>query len=425
MTWHHVPGTDYPSAQAALASIWASCSPNPASTLAATSNGKPIRAASSSQPSGPDTLSLRRSGTTSPRLTPNPLPEQSTPCWLAIHVSHFLRQANDAAQTTSGTYGPTSPGSPANSAQPSNGSSSKTSPGTSPSALKPCCENYGTWASRLRLAYSQRVKLARRMKGFGGSVWPTADTPSGGRKMPPGTTATGQTPDGRKVTVGLENAVKMWTTPQAHDVTMRGSGQVPTAKAGNACLARDAAMWGTPRASDAEKGGPNQSFGAGGTPLPAQAANWPTATTRDHKGSSPNSVTRKDGKSRLDMLDFAAEQGFSRPVPAITTHGPTLSQLRRIWRPLRASVMRSHKPATWRRLIKGRNKRRLNPLFVEWLMGWPPGHALCACSATEWCLWSQHMRSALLALPTAYGPWIWTPPKDAPEQAPTQMDLFG
>lgn len=42
-----------------------------------------------------------------------------------------------------------------------------------------------------------------------------------------------------------------------------------------------AALWSTPRSSDAEKGSPNQSFGGGGQPLPAQAyqaAMWPTAT---------------------------------------------------------------------------------------------------------------------------------------------------
>jgi hypothetical protein len=33
---------------------------------------------------------------------------------------------------------------------------------------------------------------------------------------------------------------------------------------------REASPWSTPRASDGEKGGPNQSFGAGGQPLPAQ-----------------------------------------------------------------------------------------------------------------------------------------------------------
>jgi hypothetical protein len=33
--------------------------------------------------------------------------------------------------------------------------------------------------------------------------------------MPEGTTPTGRTPDGRKVTVGLENAARMWPTPRA------------------------------------------------------------------------------------------------------------------------------------------------------------------------------------------------------------------
>ena len=49
-------------------------------------------------------------------------------------------------------------------------------------------------------------------------------------------------------------------------------------------VAATAAYWSTPRASDGEKGGPNQAFGAGGQPLPAQAfhtAMWPTATAVD------------------------------------------------------------------------------------------------------------------------------------------------
>ena len=71
---------------------------------------------------------------------------------------------------------------------------------------------------------------------------------------------------------------------------------------------------------------------------------------------------------------------------------------------------------------KGRSRRRLNPLFVGWLMGWPIGHALCACSATEFTLWQQHMRGALSQLPTASGPWIWLPTDAA--QRPAQMDFL-
>lgn len=265
--------------------------------------------------------------------------------------------------------------------------------------------------------------FSRRAEELAASLWATPDTPSGGRAMPPGTTLTGQTPDGRKVTVGLENQTRLWTTVQAHDVTMRGAGQVPTSKAGNACLARDAVTWGTPRASDAEKGGPNMAFGAGGTPLPAQAARWPTPAARDHKGeNSPDHLTNGTGRLHMDQLPNAVAHGFSRPAPVTAPHGPTLSQLRRIWRPLRASLIVSYGRATWRRLWKGRARRRLNPGFVEWLMGWPTGHALCACSETEFTRWQQHMRGALSRLPMASGPWIWRPLVQAP--GPAQMDLF-
>lgn len=254
----------------------------------------------------------------------------------------------------------------------------------------------------------------------------------------------------RNTVTSLQVQAQMWTTPQAHDVTARGAGQVPTSKAGNACLARDAMNWptatssdangarnatagrrnpesahhagvtlndavwnwpnwGTPRGSDGEKGGPNMSFGAGGTPLPAQA---------------PNCLTRKDGKSRLDMLDFAAEQGFTLPDPLTWTPGgmslPSIQMARRLYR----SATSRLSPATLRRLSKldTFQKRRLNAVFTEWLMGWPEGHALCGCSVTEFSRWQQHMRGALSALPTASAAWIWQEPQEKPEAK--QMELF-
>lgn len=245
--------------------------------------------------------------------------------------------------------------------------------------------------------------------GMAATAWPT---PMAGTPAQNGNSAAGSSDFSRKAE---ELARAMWTTPQAHDVRMRGAGQTSGAtgsNAGNRCLATDAVLWGTPRASDAEKGGPNMAFGAGGTPLPAQAAQWPTPAAQNVKGSGPDSVTRADGKSRMDILHYRAEQGFSRPDQETPRHGPTLSQLRRIWRPLRASLIASHGRATWRRLWKARAKRRLNPIFVGWLMGWPIGHALCACSATEFSQWQQRMRGALSLLPTASGPWIWTPPAE-------------
>jgi len=92
--------------------------------------------------------------------------------------------------------------------------------------------------------------------------WPTpaAADLAGGRTNPPGTTATGLRPDGKKAQIGLPAAMK--------------------------------GMWSTPRASDEEKGGPNQSFGAGGQPLPSQA--YATARSGPAPSGSP-ATTEKRG----------------------------------------------------------------------------------------------------------------------------------
>lgn len=211
------------------------------------------------------------------------------------------------------------------------------------------------------------------MKDSGFSSWPTARS-----QMANGTGDKQQGGD------DLQTATQNWMTPVANDdnkspeahmamkARMKGGPRNTVTS-----LQVQAKMWGTPRGSDGEKGGPNMSFGAGGTPLPSQAANWPTATVRDHKGSSPTSLTRKDGKSRLDMLDFAAEQGFTRPDHLTWPRGalslPAIQNSRRLFRLATSRLS----PATLRRLSKRETwtTRRLNPVFVSSLMGFPTGHA--------------------------------------------------
>lgn len=54
----------------------------------------------------------------------------------------------------------------------------------------------------------------------GRQMWPTPDVPNGGRGIPKDAEVRGNslyTQDGRKVQVGLANAVKMWPTPNARD----------------------------------------------------------------------------------------------------------------------------------------------------------------------------------------------------------------
>ena len=153
-----------------------------------------------------------------------------------------------------------------------------------------------------------------------------------------------------------------------------------------------------------------------------QAAQWPTPAAQNWKGSSPESITRADGKSRMDILHYRAEQGFTRPDPEITPHGRQSSPHAPISRQLWASMIASHGRVASQRIPKGRSRRRLNPLFVGWLMGWPTGHALCACSETEFTLWQHHMRGALSQLTMASGPWIWRPSEEP--ESPAQMNLF-
>jgi hypothetical protein len=412
VTWCFLPDTASPSVQAAADLTWVLTLPSRALPPPASSSGKNTLDRSSSQHSAPDTSPRPRSGTTSRPSMEDHGAASATPCLPDTHASRFPQRDKERARMTPGTSGRTLPGSSERFSR--SGSSSKTSPATSALALKPCCEPYGTWASRLRLAYSLRLKLVRRMKGSGSSSWPTATAHSFAQTADDPTQ--GQT--GGTTLAGA--AELQWQTPVSDDAPDRSKGKINSR--GEPKLSGQAIIWGTPRASDAEKGGPNQAFGAGGIPLPAQAAQWPTPAAQNVKGSSEGSITRADGKSRMDILHYRAEQGFSRPAHLIAPHGPTLSQLRPIWRQLRASLIASHGRAVWRRLWANREKARLNPAFVAWLMGWPPGHASCGCSATAWSLWQRDMRGALSQLPTASGAWIWKPSIE--RMKPVQRDLF-
>jgi hypothetical protein len=384
MAWCHVPGTDCPSAQAAEAWIRASCSPNPAFTPAPSSSGRNGRALSSSPPSAQGISPQHRSGMICAALMLAPFAAPSTSSSPDIPASRSAPPESAVAPTIPATSGPMSPESSGNAAP--NGSFSKTYPGTSPSALKPSCESFGDWATRLRRACSRRLKSARRINGCGSSSWPTP--------------------------MSLHPGTERYNPAGNSDFTRKAE-----------ALALGITNWSTPKATDGAKGGPGQSYGSGGTPpLPAQAAQWPTPAVQNWKGSSEASITRADGRSRMDILNCRAEQGFTRPDPAITPLGLRPSHHAPISRPLWASMIASHGRVVSRRILKARARRRLNPLFVGWLMGWPIGHALCACSATEFTLWQQRMRDALSLLPMASGPWIWRP-ADGPT-GPAQMSLF-
>lgn len=232
-------------------------------------------------------------------------------------------------------------------------SSVRTCRGTVTGSSPHWSRHWKDWATALRQEYSARPKLEPATDGNGCSSWPTARVSAGAYTQDRG--------NPEKQRPSLEGLAASWATPTTDDKSMRSK---PFAQGGTA-LSTQAGSRVTPRATDGEKGGPNQMFGAGGTPLPAMAANWPTPANRDYR--SPNSQESQDrrnaGSKRGQQLpNFLADLSrSSHLVPAIP-NGSRSSETR----------------------------RTLNPLFVEWLMGWP----------TNWTLADPRSRSEFPRLPS-------------------------
>lgn len=137
-----------------------------------------------------------------------------------IRVRDSPTLASGAAPLTPVTSGHISPRS---SEQLSLGFASlKTSTAISPSDSEKSDKTWKKWVTGLRQSSLARRKLAQRICASGCSSWPSPQTPGGGRSVSEQVAASkGQTPDGRKVTVGLESAVRLWPTPR----TITGGGE--------------------------------------------------------------------------------------------------------------------------------------------------------------------------------------------------------
>ena len=93
----------------------------------------------------------------------------------------------------------------------------------------------------------------------------------------------------------------------------------------------------------------------------ATLAGWPTPTTRDHKGATENTLVRKNGKNRHDILDHCALLTMTDQPARLTAYGL---------------------------LVTGSTAGmdaggQLNPAHSRWLMGLPPEWDACAPTATR------------------------------------------
>ena len=191
-------------------------------------------------------------------------------------------------------------------------------------------QTYEEWVTGLRRDYSRRQKLERPTSGGDSSSWltPTADSSASDAGEWKGTYYLRE--DGTKANSALTHQAANWPTPLALD------GQKQNRYHGSDHLSPSlswaARNWPTAVSSDEDKRG----WGERSRPdsrLAYVAKSFPTPSARDHKGL--------DGPGKRNpSRPFAA---YSLPNPLAPTNGHTCST----------------------------KCRRLNPRFVEWLMGWP------------------------------------------------------
>lgn len=161
-------------------------------------------------------------------------------------------------------------------------------------------------------------------------------------------------------------------------------------------LLLEADYWRTPRASDGEKGGPNQAFGAGGQPLPAQAyqaAHWSTPTVRD--ANSLAKCTRgagsmAKGNQLIEPLVVQVHSAAMWPSPTLPSggqtwpEGTTLEGMRPDGKKSQVTLNNVVHGILQSGLSATTGKRGvLNPAFPCWLMGYPIVWVFCGASAMQ------------------------------------------
>lgn len=304
--------------------------------------------------------------------------EKSTGSWAAFRASLSVRPGSDSGRTTSDGYGPRY-GMPC--AEWARGEwLSKTSqlslfegsPRSSVTLPKQGGLRNGVVYERQTLAHrisetDSSSSLSTPWVEGGelkvGEVWPTPASATHSSNIALGA-------DGKrsgKVRPSLEALGTMWATPTG---ALGNKGMLSPAQA----------------AKDAERRGVTND-------LMTQVGSWPTPTARDHKGAiDPSKRDRTAG-----TLDKAAEWLFQRetwPTPtSVDARGSRRAGLTARPSTTLTDAAFSHRdPET---VGRGRKLRpALNPLFVEWLMGWPSGWTSpepTACGRAEMESWRSRL----------------------------------
>lgn len=229
-------------------------------------------------------------------------------------------------------------------------------------------ETYSAWVTGLRAASSRRRKSVPLTSENGSSSWPSATSHDGRR---PGA-------DIRSTQGGnLSREAALWPSPRSEDSESAGNhpGAVDS-------LTGAMGLWQTPASDSFRSRGGDRKDEQGLDQQARGFEQWGTPSSREWKGAHPeHALTRKDGKSRMDLL---GNQAVYWQTPTAGDEVKTSSRMREgHHNSLKAQVLSGSQPfppdpETGR---PGREsspstpstRRVLNPVFVEMLMGWRPG----------------------------------------------------
>jgi len=301
-------------------------------------------------------------------------------------------QDSGAEQETSGTSGPTSLASSA-SANPYK-CSWRTSADTSGLAFGKLQRSYEEWATTLRRVCLRRRRLVRRTEESDYLRWPASCATDWKNSMPlhriGGRLLAHEARLWPSVRVGVHGEpsagarhprIQDWVTPQQHDgmagpTPPRRVGRYGT-KHGGRDLVDQAQTWLTPNVPNGGRSVPEATVLAKGQTktgkrtvgLESQTRVWATPTQRDWKDGGDPSV------------NVPTNSLLGRRAPRSMTNGPESSPIGRICSQPSASK-KQNGPDSGYQLGSRLVARRLNPLFVEWLMGLPIGWTDSAPVAT-------------------------------------------
>lgn len=239
-----------------------------------------------------------------------------------------------------------------------------------------CSATWPRWGGMRNGVCFRRPPLVPVTGASGCSSWPTPDSNAMNDGQDPAENQArrerlkAKHGNGNGAGLTLGGAVAMWPTARAEDSESAGNHPGATDS-----LTGATSQWATPQAHDAGGGRSKKNWNDprhGARCLVNEASNWPTPNATDDRNTSGGR-----GKETNPTLRIRVEQQWQTPEQACSLSsllgppipdGPTSSATR----------------------------RRLNPQFVSWLMGWPVlAESGFAFSETEWSTYKRRQLSAL------------------------------